>query len=305
MLEPNQRLGSFIRGDRMPAFQASAPQLTITPTRPGMVWIPSGVFRMGESAFYPEEGPVRERWVDGFWIDRHPVTNGQFARFVAATQYVSSAEWSRLQGSMVFRSPSYCSPAPPSETWWYWVPGADWRHPSGPHSGIDGLVDHPVVHVTVADALAYCAWAGSDLPTEAEWEYAARGWRESAIFTWGNEERPGGRFLANTWQGHFPYHNNGEDGFLGTSPVGSFPANGFGLLDMAGNIWEWTRDPYTVPAGGDVADTTHHVIKGGSYLSAPSNCFRYRPAARQPHPVALSACDLGFRVVMRPRPEPG
>lgn len=266
-----------------------------------MVWIPGGVFQMGETAYYPEERPTREVAVAGFWIDRHPVTNEQFARFVAATRYVTQAEQPDAQGSMVFQEPAQPATQHQDAACWHWTPGADWRHPRGPETSSLSLAQHPVVQVTLADALAYCVWAGGALPSEAEWEYAARGGRRGAIFTWGNEERPNGRFMANTWQGHFPWHNTAEDGFRWTSPVGSFPANGFGLLDMAGNVWEWTNDPYRVPA----TPASHHVVKGGSYLCAPGSCFRYRPAARQPHPTSHGACDLGFRLVIRPQPPPG
>jgi formylglycine-generating enzyme required for sulfatase activity len=260
---------------------------------------------MGETAFYPEERPTREAPVPGFWIDRHPVTNQQYARFVAATRYVTQAERPDAQGSMVFREPAQPAAQRPDDTAWHWMPGADWRHPRGPETSTLSLAQHPVVQITLADALAYCAWAGGELPTEAEWEYAARGGRQGAIFTWGNEERPNGRFMANTWQGHFPYHNTAEDGFRWTSPVGSFPANGYGLLDMAGNVWEWTADSYRVTAteaGAQATPTSQHVVKGGSHLCAPGSCFRYRPAARQPQPTSRGACDLGFRIVMRPHP---
>lgn len=294
----------------MPArYRVLPPRHALLPARPSMVWIPAGVFQMGESDFYPEERPAREVAVAGFWIDRHPVTNEQFARFVAAGRYVTRAEQPDVLGSMVFQEPTQPAGHREGDTPWRWTPGADWRHPRGPETTSQDLAQHPVVQVTLADALAYAAWAGGDLPTEAEWEYAARGGRHGAIFTWGNEERPNGRFMANTWQGRFPYHNTAEDGYLFSSPVGSFPANGFGLLDMAGNVWEWTSDPYTVTGSQAPADTTtsmtHHVVKGGSFLCAPGSCFRYRPAARQPHPTAVGACDLGFRVVMRPHPEPG
>ncbi len=274
-----------------------------------MVWIPAGSFQMGENASYPEEAPARDVTVAGFWIDRHPVTNEQFARFAASTHYVTQAEQPDGLGGLVFQAPSPPATLPGANPWWSWTPGADWRHPRGSETSIQVLAQHPVVQVTLDDALAYCAWAGGDLPSEAEWEYAARGGREGAIFTWGNEERPGGAFMANTWQGPFPDHNTAEDGFSFTSPVGSFPANGFGLLDMAGNVWEWTHDPYRRATLDDtdpvVQQATHYVIKGGSYLCAPATCFRYRPAARKPQPANTPACDLGFRIVMRPRPDPG
>jgi formylglycine-generating enzyme required for sulfatase activity len=306
-----------------------------------MVWIPGGTFRVGSNDFYPEERPVREVHADGFWIDRHPVTNRQFARFVAATEYVTVAERAPdpalypgappenlVPGSMVF----FMTPGPVdlsnSAQWWAWTPGANWRHPRGPWSSIDELWQHPVVHVALEDVQAYCAWAETALPTEAEWEYAARGGLDSAIFAWGNEERPDGHLMANTWQGHFPWQNTQEDGFVYTSPVGSFPANGYGLLDVTGNVWEWTADWYTVlprsvPAHGCCmpADPRaareasinpqserfripRKVVKGGSHLCAPSYCFRYRPAARQPQDIDTGMSHLGFRCVARPRPDP-
>jgi sulfatase modifying factor 1 len=304
-----------------------------------MVWIPGGTFRMGSVASYPEERPVREVRVSGFWIDRHPVTNEQFSRFVAATRYVTVAERppdpalypgapqeNLVAGSMVFVPTTGPVDLRDSTQWWAWTPGADWRHPRGPESSLDGLADHPVVHIALADAEAYCAWAGTALPTEAEWEYAARGGLDGAIFTWGNEERPDGRLMANTWQGHFPWQNTKEDGYVSTSPVGSFPANGYGLLDMAGNVWEWTADWYSAtrpaeprsaccvpanPRGGEreASINPHHshfriprkVVKGGSHLCAPSYCFRYRPAARQPQDIDTGMSHIGFRTVVRPQ----
>jgi sulfatase modifying factor 1 len=313
-----------------------------TPPRPGMVWIPGGTFRMGSDRFYPEERPVREVRVDGFWIDRHPVTYDQFSRFVAATGYVTVAERppdpalypgappeNLVAGSMVFTMTSVPVDLSNYANWWAWTPGANWRHPHGPGSSSAELANHPVVQVALADVEAYCAWAGAALPTEAEWEYAARGGLDVAIFNWGDEERPDGQVMANTWQGHFPWQNSKEDGHLFTSPVGSYPANGYGLLDMAGNVWEWTADWYAVanrfaptqgcclphnPRGGDreASVNPHHaqfriprkVVKGGSHLCAPSYCFRYRPAARQPQDIDTGMSHLGFRCAVRPQ-EPG
>ena len=308
----------------------------IASPRPGMVWIPGGAFRMGSEDFYPEERPVREVRVDGFWIDRHPVTNRQFARFVAATGYVTVAEQpldpalypgapaeDLVAGSMVFTPTSGPVDLRNAANWWAWTPGADWRHPRGPGSSLDGLAEHPVVQVALADVEAYCAWIGAALPTEVEWERAARGGLDGAIFAWGNEERPDGQFMANTWQGHFPWYNTEEDGFAYTSPVGSFPGNGYGLLDVAGNVWEWTADWYTAPRteAGRACCTPEHergaerersvtpqhaqfriprkVVKGGSHLCAPSYCFRYRPAARQPQDIGTGMSHLGFRCVVR------
>jgi formylglycine-generating enzyme required for sulfatase activity len=298
-----------------------------------MVWIPGGAFHMGSNDFYLEERPVREVRVDGFWIDRHPVTNQRFARFVLETGYMTAAERppdptlypgappeNLVAGSMVFTPTAGPVDLKVSSQWWVWMPGANWRHPRGPGSSIAALVDHPVVHVTIRDADAYCTWAGTALPTEAEWEYAARGGLDSGDFSWGSEERPGGAYMANTWQGYFPWQNTKEDGYEFTSPVGSFPANGYGLLDMAGNVWEWTADWYAVarssgppegnrlpqdPRGAEcVASTNPHqahfrvprrVIKGGSHLCHPSYCLRYRPAARQPQDIDTGMSHLGFR----------
>jgi formylglycine-generating enzyme len=309
-----------------------------SPPRPGMVWITGDTFRIGSDRFYPEERPVREVCVDGFWIDRHPVTNKQFSRFVAATGYVTVAEQppdpalypgappeNLVAGSMVFTPTSGPVDLKNSANWWAWTPGANWRHPHGPQSSIAGMSDHPVVQLALTDVEAYCAWAGTELPTEAEWECAARGGLDGAVFTWGNEERPNGHSMANTWQGHFPWQNTKEDGFVFTSPVGSFPANGFGLLDMAGNVWEWTADWYTTPKpaaatsccvpenprGGEreASINPHHahfriprkVVKGGSHLCAPSYCFRYRPAARQPQDIDTGMSHVGFRCIVRQR----
>jgi formylglycine-generating enzyme required for sulfatase activity len=213
-----------------------------------------------------------------------------------------------------------------SANWWAWTPRANWRQPRGPESTIADLADHPVVQVALADVEAYCAWSGTSLPTEVEWEFAARGGLDGALFTWGNEERPDGHVMANTWQGHFPWQNTKEDGYLYTSPVGSFPANGYGLLDMAGNVWEWTADWYSLNREGgqsccqseapqgerEVSANPHHahfripckVVKGGSHLCAPSYCFRYRPAARQPQDVDIGMSHLGFRCVVRPKWDP-
>lgn len=216
---------------------------------------------MGSNVHYPEEAPVHSAFVDGFWIDRHAVTNADFAAFVRATGYVSLAERPPdpalypgadpellAPGSAVFHMPSH--PVQPRNVadWWAYVPGADWRHPEGRVSTVDGRGDEPVVHVAFEDAMAYAAWAGKDLPTEAEWEFAARGGLDGAAFCWGEDFTPAGRHMANTWQGQFPWQNLALDGFAGRAPVGSFPANGYGLYDMAGNVWQWTKDRYHVAA---------------------------------------------------------
>jgi formylglycine-generating enzyme len=306
-----------------------------------MVWIPGGTFHMGSDSFYPEERPVHQVRVDGFWIDSHPVTNLEFRRFVDATGYRTVAERTPepagypgvdpsllVPGSLVFRRP----PRPVSlhdfRAWWAYVPGACWHRPEGPGSGLRGRDRHPVVHVAYEDAEAYAAWAGKALPTEAEWEFAARGGLDGAVYAWGDEPEPGGRPMANTWQGEFPWQNLATDGYEGTSPVGAFPANGYGLCDMTGNVWEWTcgfftprhaveaTKPCCVPgnprvgadAGGDGgpgAPIPRRVVKGGSHLCAPNYCLRYRPAARQGEAVDTSACHIGFRCIVRPHAAPG
>jgi sulfatase modifying factor 1 len=295
-----------------------------------MVPLPGGEFTMGSESFYPEERPVRRVRVEPFSIDARQVTNADFARFVEATGYVtvaerpldlSGVEGSPLQtypaGSMVFQPTAGPVDLSDSRAWWAYVPGAQWRHPQGPDSSVDGLGDHPVVHVAHEDATAYARWAGKALPTEAEWEYAARGGLEGKHFTWGDEVEPDGRIMANTWQGEFPWQNTLRDGYARTSPVGAFPANGYGLHDMAGNVWEWTDDWYSVQIPGTVTkpccapaeasyDETspeiripRKVLKGGSHLCAPNYCLRFRPAARMPQMVDTGMSHLGFRCVRR------
>jgi formylglycine-generating enzyme required for sulfatase activity len=303
---------------------------------PGMRWIPGGIFRMGSDAHYPEEGPSRPVTVDGFWMDATPVTNADFAAFVDATGHVTTAEvvpdpadYPGILPEMLHAgSLTFMQPASPVDmrdigNWWRFLKGADWRHPLGPDSSLQGLGGHPVVHVTYADVAAYARWAGKALPTEAEWEFAARGGIE-AEFAWGPDFKPGGRFMANTWQGAFPYENTGEDGHGRTSPVAAFPPNPFGLFDMIGNVWEWVEDWYAAPQrhagkpccvprnprGGQEQDshdsatpdvrTPRKVLKGGSHLCAPNHCRRYRPSAQLPQPVDTSTCHVGFRCVVRP-----
>ncbi|HVV89499.1 MAG TPA: formylglycine-generating enzyme family protein [Solirubrobacterales bacterium] len=301
------------------------PDVAIT----GMVTVPGGTFRMGSEDFYPEERPVRHVTVEEFRIDEHPVTNAEFAEFVDATGYVTLAERPvdaadypdadpalLVPGSAVFRQP----PGPVdlrSGRWWAYVPGASWRRPEGPGSDLAGRERHPVVHVAHEDALAYARWAGKALPTEAEWEYAARGGLEGATYAWGDELHPDGRTMANTWVGEFPWQDLCGGGFSRTSPVGSFPANGYGLVDVAGNVWEWTADRYearrrspsccgpsaapspSCHAGATVDRSAVMVVKGGSHLCAPNYCLRYRPAARQGEQVDTSTSHVGFRCVVR------
>jgi formylglycine-generating enzyme len=287
----------------------------------GMVWLPGGEFAMGSDDFYPEEGPVRRVGVEGFWIDERPVTVAEFRRFVKAAEYVTVAERppdpadypdarpeDLVPGSLVFRPSRGPVDLRDFRAWWRYVPGATWERPEGPASDTYTRGRHPVTQVAYEDAQAYAAWAGKALPTEAEWEYAARGGLEGAVFARGDEFAPGGRMMANTWQGEFPWQNLLSDGYAGTSPVGSFPPNGYGLFDMTGNIWEWTVDeaspngtaqrPCCAPteAGEHIP---RRVIKGGSHLCAPNYCLRYRPAARQFEAVDTSTGHIGFRCVVR------
>jgi formylglycine-generating enzyme required for sulfatase activity len=272
---------------------------------------------------------VREVEVDAFWLDQHPVTNLEFTRFVKATGHVTLAEQAPdpaaypgalpdqlFAGSVVFRQSDGPVDLSNHFNWWTWTQGADWRHPEGPGSSLHGRERHPVVHVAYRDAEAYATWAGKELPTEAEWELAARGGLEGAEYAWGDELMPNGKPMANTWQGEFPYENTLVDGYERTSPVGRFPANGFGLQDMIGNVWEWTTDWYATGNGpsspccsagaraasadpNDAAAIPRRVMKGGSHLCAPNYCRRYRPAARMAQPVDTSTSHLGFRCVQR------
>ena len=292
-----------------------------------MIRLPGGSFLMGSCAFYPEERPVHEAAVVPFWIDETPVTNAQFRDFVAGTGYVTAAERPVTAADYPDADPSLLTPgslvfhrsAGPVDlrdvrNWWSYVPGTDWRHPEGPGSDLNGNDSHPVVHVAYEDAEAYATWAGKELPSEAEWEYAARGGLSGKPYAWGDELDPGGRIMANIWIGEFPWRKAGHQR---TSPVGSFPANGYGLYDMIGNVWEWTADRYGVPAapsarpsccGSPAVQASAHelkAVKGGSFLCAPNYCRRYRPAARQPQSVDTSASHIGFRCILRDGPRPG
>lgn len=300
-----------------------------------MIRIPGGIFHMGSDKHYAEESPTHRVTVDPFWIDKYPITNRQFKAFVCATGHVTTAEivpdekdypgtlpGMLFAGSLVFTPPKHAVDLRDWSQWWTLLKGADWQHPYGPESNIKGLDDHPVVHVTFRDAQAYATWAGKDLPTEAEWEFAARGGLDGAEYAWGDEFTPNGRQMANTWFGDFPHQR--RPGFKRTSPVMAFPANGYGVHDMIGNVWEWTTDWWSSrhaadapkaccipenPRGGREEGSydpalpdikiPRKVIKGGSHLCAPSYCRRYRPAARHAQPIDTSTSHVGFRCVTR------
>jgi formylglycine-generating enzyme len=297
--------------------------------RKNMRMVPGGDFVMGSDDHYPEEQPAHVAHVDEFWVDEHPVTNAEFRRFVSATGYVTTAESpppaaefpdadadQLVPGSLVFRPTEGPVPLDDWRRWWHWTPGADWRHPQGPETTLDGRDRHPAVHLSYEDALAYAAWAGKELPTEAEWEYAARAGLEPTEYAWGDEFMPRGKAMANTWHGAFPWSNDAPPGRDRTTPIGRFPANPWGLVDMIGNVWEWTTTPWTdshadpgtqhhsccAPHGPEVeslAESDRRVMKGGSHLCAPSYCARYRPPARQGQGVRSSTSHLGFRCISR------
>ncbi len=305
-----------------------------------MVFIPAGKFLMGSDKFYPEEKPVHEVTVDGFYIDKYELTNAEYRKFVKETGYVTVAERPLdpkdypnadpkllVPGALIFKKSDRPVNLNDYHNWWVWMPGASWQHPQGPGSNLAGFRDHPVVHIAYEDAEAYAKWAGKELPTEAEWEFAARGGLDGMDFTWGNEDTQLTKPMANTWQGEFPYQNFLVDKYEGTSPVGSFEPNGYGLYDMAGNVWEWTSDWY-VPHLDETAEkvktccTTsvnprvvspdasydpnqpqikipRKVVKGGSHICAPNYCLRYRPAARQPQMIDTGMTHIGFRCIIR------
>lgn len=311
---------SVVSGAIAPHPLAAHPQ----PCPDGMAAIPKGTFRIGANGQLPEERSAEGVTVSGFCMDTHEVTNAQFAEFVEATGYVTVAERplpveqfpnvpddQRQPGSVVFQRV-------PTEqviqelSGWYWIPGANWQHPEGSDSNLAGRENHPVVHIAFEDAEAYAQWAGKSLPTEAQWEFAARGGLKDALFSWGNTYSP---HKANTWQGEFPVENTKEDGYLGTAPVGSFPPNGYGLYDMTGNVWEWTQDWYREghdskahrmnPVVSDQNESVDprepgmakHVVKGGSFLCARNYCSRYRPAAREAQAPDTGTSHIGFRLV--------
>lgn len=300
-------------------------------------WVPGGTFVMGSDDHYPEEAPAHQATVEGFWMDRHPVTNAEFRRFVEATGYRTVAEQVPdpaqypgalpellVPGSLVFVQPAGPVDLGDIRNWWRLVPGASWRQPQGGADPLGGAEDHPVVHVAYADADAYARWAGRALPTEAEWEFAARGGLTGTVYAWGDKLAPERQWMANTWQGEFPWQNFGKDGYERTSPVGTYPPNAYDLVDLIGNVWEWTSDWYGAghaevtavaccavrdPGGRREQDSydpaqpavriPRKVLKGGSHLCAANYCRRYRPPARHPQPVDTSTSHVGFRCVVR------
>ena len=303
----------------------------------GMVWVPAGEFRMGSAeAIFKDSLPIHRVWVDGFWMDATEVTNAQFEQFTKATGYATVAERrpkaedmpnvpaeALVAGSLCCKPPDHPVDLDNASRWWAYVPGANWRHPAGPASDLAGREKYPVVHIAYEDAAAYARWADKRLPTEAEWEYAARGGLDQNDFIWGNTFKPDGKFMANSFQGSFPDHDSGEDGFVGISPAASFPPNAFGLYDMAGNVWEWCSDWYhprtyaayarqadlTInPAGPREADALDpdepavkkRVQKGGSFLCTDQYCTRYMPGGRGKGDPQTSANHVGFRCVMLP-----
>ena len=335
------RVASPDSSQRQSADQASASGETgRTPEKgpEGMVWIPAGSFVMGtEQTMFPDEFPPHRIRLDGFWMDRTEVTNRQFAEFVEATGYVTLAEKppeirSVKPGSAAdslailpeFDTPgSICSlplesraqidPRKGAYSWWQYVAGADWKHPEGPESSLEGRMDHPVVHVSWLDAAAYCEWAGKELPTEAQWEYAARGGESGRSYPWGDQLTPRGEWRGNIWQGEFPVQDTGEDGFSGTAPVGSFPANKWGLVDLSGNVWEWCHDYYQPdyysysPAVNPRGPESSHdpqepgiikrVQRGGSFMCSDQYCVGYRVSARMKGEEDSGAFHTGFRCV--------
>ena len=285
-----------------------------------LVGLAGGAFRMGSESFYPDEAPVHTETVAAFAVERHPVTNQQFARFVAETGYLTVAERpldaalypgvsaaDLVPGALVFRPTSGPVDLRDWRQWWDWAPGASWRQPWGPGSDVDDRPDHPVVQVSFVDAAAYASWAGRRLPTEAEWEFAAHG-GSSTTYPWGDDVAPGGELMANTWQGCFPYRNDGARGWVGTSPVGVFPPNGFGLFDVIGNVWEWTTTRYSLrhrpvagaccPPAREPDPGVNQTLKGGSHLCAPEYCHRYRPSARSAQSQDSATTHIGFRCVV-------
>ena len=318
------------------AVSTAAPHVSTTPAPgpapEGLGWIPGGTFWMGcENCAMPDALPLHLVAVDGFWMDRAPVTNAEFERFVKATAYVTVAERpldpkdfpgvprdKLVPGSAIFVPTSTPVPLDNPLQWWRYTPGANWKHPEGPGSTLKAREDHPVVHVAFEDAVAYAKWAGKRLPTEAEFEFAARGGLDRQKYPWGNEMNPGGKAAANTWQGQFPAKDLAEDGYVGTSPVTAFPPNGFSLYDMGGNVWQWCADWYRPDAYAAPAQTpavvrnpqgpadsfdpqepgaAKRVTRGGSYLCTEQYCARYLVGSRGKSEISSGSSNLGFRLV--------
>ncbi len=320
----------------------AAPVPSSTPLHPGMVWIPGGEFIMGtdDANAWPDEMPAHRVRVDGFWMDKTEVTNTQFREFVTATNYVTTAErvpdWNELKkqlppdtpkpsadklvpASLVFQLTAGSVPLDNISQWWEWTPGADWKHPEGPDSDLQGRENHPVVHVSWFDAAAYAKWANKRLPTEAEWEFAARGGLIGKAYVWGDEAPTDTIIHANLWQGEFPHNNTAQDGHVRTAPAGTFEPNGFGLYDMSGNVWEWCNDWYhrelyqsrgnsvvVNPKGpAESVDprrpySPQRSQRGGSFLCNDSYCSRYRPSARHGSTPDTGMSHVGFRCVATP-----
>jgi sulfatase modifying factor 1 len=328
-----------------PTVELAGPPPSAAPA--GMVWIPGGEFSMGSkdprgdlcggNEPMDDARPIHRVQLDGFWMDRTEVTNAEFARFVAATKYITVAERplkasdypgvpadQLAPGSIVFTPPTSAVPLNNALRWWAWVPGASWRHPEGPASTITGRDNFPVVHIAYEDAAAYAAWAGKDLPTEAQWEFAARGGLSGQAYAWGNELNPNGKKMANIWEGHFPDKNSAEDGFVGIAPVASFPANAYGLHDVAGNVWEWCSDWYAPdtyskikgvvrnPTGPTQAESfdpaepgmAKRVQRGGSFLCTDQYCTRYMVGTRGKGAPDTGSNHAGFRCIKTPEAKP-
>jgi formylglycine-generating enzyme required for sulfatase activity len=329
--------------DFLPTAELAGPPPSPTPA--GMAWIPGGEFSMGSkdprgdvcggNEPMDDARPVHRVSVDGFWMDKTEVTNAEFARFIAATNYVTVAERplrpadypgvpadKLVPGSIVFTPPAHAVPLDNAFRWWSWVPGANWRHPEGPATDLKGRDRHPVVHVAYEDAAAYAAWAGKDLPTEAQWEFAARGGRSGEVYAWGRELNPAGKKMANIWEGPFPHQNSATDGFAGIAPVASFPANSYGLHDVAGNVWEWCKDWYApdtyakmASMGGTVRNPlgpaqsasfdpgepgmAKRVQRGGSFLCTDQYCTRYMVGSRGKCAPDTGSNHAGFRCVKK------
>ncbi len=310
-------------------------EASLIPPSGNMIWIPGGSFMMGSNNHYEEEAPAHKVTVDGFWMDTYELTNAEFKKFVDETGYITFCEKPPnpddypgalpemlVPASVVFRKPDHRVDTRDYFNWWTYIPGANWKHPFGPDSSIEDKDNYPVVHLAYEDVEAYAKWAGKEIPTEAEWEFASRGGLDEKEYAWGDEMYPDEKAMANTWQGEFPHENILTDGFELMAPVGSFPPNGYGLYDIIGNVWEWTTDWYQQhnkfvnsccsdinPRGG-VPETSidprtpdilipRKVMKGGSYLCAPNYCRRYRPAARMAQPIDTSTCHLGCRLIVR------